>query len=58
MGDEDPLIDLIETNVDDSEQFKLSDLFKFDFGFWLMAFDCLITYSMNYSIIAIGTDLM
>jgi hypothetical protein len=37
---------------------KWSDLFEFEFGFWLMAFDCLLTFSIMFTIIAIGTNLM
>jgi len=34
------------------------DLFEFEKGFWLMAIDCLLTFSIMFTIIAVGTDMM
>ena len=33
-------------------------MLEFEFGFWLMALDCLLTFSIMFTIIAIGTNLM
>lgn len=39
-------------------EFKWEELLKFDKGFWLMAIDCLLTFSIIETTIAIGTDIM
>ena len=49
-----------ESNLeeDDSEEFKWQELLLFEKGFWLMACDCLLTFSIIETTVAIGTDIM
>ena len=39
-------------------EFKWEELLMFEKGFWLMAFDCLLSFSVIETAIAVGTDLM
>lgn len=58
----------IETQIDEDEQerqrevaeneFKWEELLVFEKGFWLMAFDCLLTFAIIETTIAIGTNIM
>ena len=38
--------------------FKWQELLMFEKGFWLMAVDCLFTFSIIETTVAIGTDIM
>ena len=40
------------------EEFKWQELLMFEKGFWLMAIDCLLTFSIIETTIAIGTDIL
>lgn len=41
-----------------NEEFKWQELLMFEKGFWLMAIDCLLTFSIIETTIAIGTDIL